>query len=93
MATYVSELLNPSASDTDLGNVPLGTVQQVDSRRGKLAAELLQRFESTSEKDASVWFNDIRSMGPFVPPRGGYELGVLVVRDLSKQYSIQTMAH
>ena len=93
MATYVSELLNPSASDTDLGNVPLGMVQQVDSRRDKLAADFLQRFESTSEKDASVWFNDIRSTDPFVPPRGGYELGVLVVRDLSKQYSIQTMAH
>ena len=93
MATYVSELLNPSASDTDLGNVPLGMVQQVDDRRDKLAAEFLNRFDSTSEKDASVWFNDINSKGPFVPPRGGYELGVLVVRDLSKQYSNQTMAH
>lgn len=93
MATYVSELLNPSASDTDLGNVPLGMVQQVDARRHSLAAEFLQRFDSASQKDASVWFNDIRSKDPVVPPRGGYELGVLVVRALAKQYSIQTMAH
>ena len=93
MATYVSELLNPAASDIDLGNVPLGMVQQVDHRRGQLAAEFLQRFASTSQKDASVWFNDIRSKDPVVPPRGGYQLGVLVVRDLSRRYSIQTMAH
>ncbi len=93
MATYVSELLNPGASDTDLGNVPLGMVQQVDDRRGKLAAAFLQRFDSTAEKDASVWFNDIRSKDRFVPPRGGYQLGVLVVRDLARQYPIQTMAH
>jgi hypothetical protein len=93
MATYVSELLNPSASDTDLGNVPLGMVQQVDSRRGELAAAFLQRFDSTSEKDATVWFNDIFSKDPLVPPRGGYQLGVWVVRELSKQDSIQTMAH
>jgi hypothetical protein len=93
MATYVSELLNPSANDTDLGNVPLGMVQQVDNRRGALAAGFLQRFESTAEKDATMWFNDIRSKDPLVPPRGGYELGVLVVRELSKQDSVQTMAH
>lgn len=93
MATYVSELLNPSASDTDLGNVPLGMVQQVDNRRDELAAAFLQRFESTSEKDATVWFNDIHSKDPLVPPRGGYQLGALVARELSKQDSIQTMAH
>jgi hypothetical protein len=86
-------LLNPDASDTDLGNLPLGMVQQVHSRRADLATEFLRRFESTSDKDASVWFNDIRSQDPLVPPRGGYELGVLVARELSKQYSLQTMAH
>lgn len=93
LATYVSEVLNPGASDTDLGNVPLGMVRQVDSRRAELATEFLRRFESTSEKDASVWFNDIRSQDPSVPPRGGYELGVLVVRELSKEYPLHTMAH
>lgn len=28
-----------------------------------------------------------------VPPRSGYRLGMLVARELSKKYSIQTMAH
>jgi len=28
-----------------------------------------------------------------VPPRAGYRLGMLVVRELTKQHSIQTLAH
>jgi hypothetical protein len=93
MATFVSERLNPSASELDLGQVPLGMVRQVDDRRGRLAADFLRRFESTAEKDATLYFNDINSKDAFVPARAGYELGALVVRDLSKQYPIQTMAH
>jgi hypothetical protein len=93
MAQYVSELLNPSASEIDLAHVPAGMVQQVDSRRGQLAADFLHRFESTEQKDVTVYFNDIDSKDALVPARGGYELGVLAVRDLSKQYSIQTIAH
>jgi len=93
MATFVSERLNPSASELDLGQVPLGMVRQVDDRRGRLAADFLHRFESTAEQDAKLYFNDIDSKDAFVPARAGYELGVLVVRDLSKQYSMQTMAH
>jgi hypothetical protein len=52
-----------------LSNVPAGMVQQVDARRGELAADFLQRFESTSEKDAMVYFNDIRSNDRLVPAR------------------------
>jgi hypothetical protein len=93
MATYVSELLNPSASAIDLAQVPLGMVRQVNGRRGQLATDFLRRFESTAEKDATLYFNDINSKDALVPARGGYQLGALVVRDLSKEYSIQTMAH
>jgi hypothetical protein len=93
MASYVSEQLNPSASDLDLSRVPLGMVREVDNRRGELAADFLRRFESTAEKDAMLYFNNIDSKDAFVPARAGYQLGVLVIRDLSKQYSIQTMAH
>jgi hypothetical protein len=82
-----------TASELDLSHVPLGMVRQVDTRRGPLAADFLHRFESTAEKDATLYFNDINSKDALVPARAGYELGVLVVRDLSKQYSIQTMAH
>jgi len=93
MASYAAELLNPSASDLDLSRVPLGMVRQVDDRRGQLAADFLHRFESTAEKDATLYFNDINSKDALVPARAGYELGVLVIRDLSKQYSLRTMAH
>jgi hypothetical protein len=93
MATYVSERLNPSASEVDLAQFPLGMVRQVDERRGKLAADFLRRFESTAEQDAKLYFNDINSKHALIPARAGYQLGVLVIRDLSKQYSIQTMAH
>jgi hypothetical protein len=93
MATYVSELLNPAASEIDLAQVPLGMVRQVNDRRRELAADFLQRFESTAEKDATLYFNDINSKDALVPARGGYQLGVLVIRELSKEHSIQTMAH
>jgi len=93
MAAYVSELLNPSASEIDLAQVPLGMVRQVNDRRGQLAADFLHRFESTAGKDATLYFNDVNSKDALVPARAGYQLGVLVIRELSKEYSIQTMAH
>jgi hypothetical protein len=93
MAQYVAEELNPGASDADLVRVPIGMVQKVDSRRQELAADFLKRFDSTAEADARVYFNDTNSKDPFVPARAGYQLGVLIVRELAKQHSIQTMAH
>jgi hypothetical protein len=92
LATYVAEELNPSASETDLGMVPLGMARKVDDRRAELAADFLRRFESTAEQDATVYFNDANSQDAFVPARAGYQLGVLVVRDLLKRESLQTMA-
>lgn len=93
MAMYVSRQLNPSASELDLGLVPLGMARQVDERRAEVAADFLRKFESTAEQDATLYFNSNESKDAVVPPRAGYQLGVLVVRDLSKQYSIQTLAH
>jgi hypothetical protein len=93
MATYVAEDLNPQASQIDLGMVPPGMVENVERERRKLAAEFLKHADSRADKDALVWFNDIDSKDPLVPPRAGYELGVLVARELSKRYSMQQMAH
>ena len=78
---------------SNLAQVPLGMVRQVNDRRGQLGADFLRRFESTAEKDAKLYFNDINSKDARVPARAGYQLGVLVIRELSKEYSIQTMAH
>jgi len=93
MAQYICEKLNPTASEVDLSHVPAGSVEKVDANRRELAADFLKKFNSTQEIDAKVWFNDIRSQDPVVPPRGGYELGVLVAKELAKRYSDQTMAH
>lgn len=93
LASYVEERLNPTASDADLSHVPVGMVQKVDAERRELAADFLKRFDSTKETDAKIYFNDIDSKDPFVPARGGYELGDLVVKELSKRFSVQTMAH
>jgi hypothetical protein len=93
MAVYVSEQLTPSAGELDLSMVPLGMVQQVDRRQSELAADFLKRFDSTAEKDATVYFNDDNSKDPFVPARAGYELGVLVARRLAAHYTLQAMAH
>lgn len=54
LAGYVSEQLNPSASERDLSMVPLGMVEQVNSRQSELARDFLKRFDSVSEKDATV---------------------------------------
>jgi hypothetical protein len=93
MAMYVAEQLNPSASELDLGQVPLGMVRKTDERRAELAGDFLRRFDSKAERDAAVYFNDSNSKDALVPARAGYELGVLVIRELSKQHSLQTMAH
>jgi hypothetical protein len=93
LAQYVAEYLNPTASEVDLSHVPAGMVQQVDTKRRELAADFLKKSDSTQETDAKVYFNDIRSQDPFVPPRAGYRLGTLVVRELAKNYPLQTMAH
>ena len=93
LAEYVEEQLNPNASEIDLSLVPAGMPHKVEERRGELAADFLNRFAATDTPDAKAWFNDIDSKDPVVPARAGYELGVLVVRELSKTYTIQTMAH
>jgi hypothetical protein len=92
MAMYVSKQLNPSASELDLGLVPLGMARQVNERRAAVAADFLRKFESTAEPDAALYFNSPEGKDAVVPPRAGYQLGVLVVQELSKQHSIQTLA-
>ena len=93
MAEFVAETLNPTASDADLSLVPIGMPRQVDARRKELAADFLEKFTATDDEDARKWFNDTNSKDPVVPARAGYELGVLVVQELAKRYSIQVMAH
>lgn len=93
MAQYVSEQLNPAASERDLSLVPIGMAQTVDRRQAELAADFLKRFDSTEESDATVYFNNSNSKDPFVPARAGYELGVLAIRELAKHDSIQVLAH
>ena len=93
MAQYVAAALSPGAGEADLGFVPIGLAERVDSIRQELAADFLKRFDSTAEDDAKVYFNDINSKDAFVPARAGYELGVLVVKELLKDRSIQTLAH
>ena len=93
MAEFVAEKLNPTASDADLSLVPIGMPQRVDARRKELAAGFLGVFTATDDEDAKKWFNDTNSKDRVVPARAGYELGVLVARELAKRYSIQVMAH
>jgi hypothetical protein len=93
LAQYVCEQLNPAASEIDLSLVPLGMAQTVDDRKAEIAADFLRRFDSTDENDSTVYFSISDHEDPLVPARAGYELGVLVVRELSKHNSIRTMAH
>src|SRR5262245_55590498 len=77
LAMYVSAQLNPSASELDLGLVPLGMAKEVDERRADVAADFLRKFESTNEKDAALYINSPERTDAIVPPRAGYRLGML----------------
>jgi hypothetical protein len=79
--------------EVDLSHLPAGMVQKVDARGQELAADFLKKFTSTQKVGAKVYFSHIRSQDPFVPPRAGYRLGTLVVRELAKRNSIPTMTH
>ena len=71
------------------GNGPAG---RCSTGRGS-AADFLRRFESTAGKDATLYFNDTNSKDAVVRRELAQDLGALVARELSKQYSLQTVAH
>jgi uncharacterized protein YjaZ len=93
LATYVSRKMNPSASNMDTLWIADPKINELDDRRSFLAADFIKRFASTSQRDASPYFLDERGTDPNIPPRAGYYLGLRVVEDLSRSYSLQQMAH
>ena len=56
----------------------------------KLAAEILQHFDSSSSKDYRRYFSASPQEG--IPRRSGYYIGYLVAKRLSKQYSLPQLA-
>jgi hypothetical protein len=92
MATYVSRRLNRSATNMDTLWISDANVRKMDNRKGKLAADFLAHFDSTSKTEASLYFLDDESKDSNVPARAGYWLGLRVAEQLGRQYPLRIIA-
>ncbi|WP_158821321.1 hypothetical protein [Granulicella sp. S156] len=93
MATYVSRRLNPTAPNMDALWIEDPQVKVLDDREQVIAADFLSHFDSTSQRDASLYFLDDQSKDTKIPARAGYYLGLRVAEQLGRHYSLQEMAH
>ncbi len=89
-ATFVSELLNPQSNSLAvlLNDAPLAAATPDTIRRA--AAALLDRLDSTREKDADRFFG--AGYEGSEPARIGYLLGLMVARGLKSRYSPAALA-
>jgi hypothetical protein len=90
LASYVSKVLNPKASDED---VVLATplIQQTEALMPKLVRELRENLDSTS-MDAVMNFLSGSPKRPDIPARCGYYIGMLVARELNRKHSLRELA-
>lgn len=92
LATYASGELNPGASLEAL-LLPRALVDAVDKDRARLAADLAAHLDESGTRAETLYFRTDDRTEP-VPPRAGYYLGLLAVRELAgKGYSLTDMAH
>jgi hypothetical protein len=91
LATYVSAVLNPKASESEILGRPKDLAQRACPLLPRVAREMLQNMDSTS---AEVYESFLlgRSARKDIPPRSGYYLGLLVARQLGENRSLQELA-
>lgn len=93
LATYVSQQLNPGASERELLlDFPAGMPART---RAMLPAALAQLETVLDSDDATTWgglFHTRTNDGTALPGRRGYYLGYLVAREAGKRRSIQELA-
>lgn len=92
LATFVAHRLNPGASTYELTWISPGEISRMDSQMGVMTRRFVRRLDSTSQADADAYFSD-SSRDEHVPARAGYYMGLEIARYLTRQYSMQTMAH
>jgi len=93
LATHVSQVLNPGASDSQLLlDFPSGMPART---RAVLPQALTQLRSVWTSDDGATWgglFHTRTDDGTGLPGRRGYYLGYLVAREAGKQFSIQQLA-
>lgn len=90
LATFVSQKLNPGASNAAvLASSDLANLSGDDVRR--LACFVDRRLDSQHAGDAALLF-DASQHPRGLPARGGYYIGYLVASDLGKTYSLADLA-
>lgn len=93
LAVYVSEQLNPGATDAQLGlAMPRPIRAEVDADRTTAVCAVRARLRSERREDyASMFFGQAGLDG--LPPRFGYYVGYLVAREAARTHSLQALAH
>jgi hypothetical protein len=94
LATYMSEVLTPNATAADALMLPRDLEQRAQPLTARMAAELLGGLDGTDEKLFSKYFTTgtgVERHG--IPPRAGYYVGYIVVRQLAGRYSLEQLAH
>lgn len=93
LAVYVSEQLNPGASDADLLlTSPAPIRAAVDANLVRAVCGIRARLDSTVQQEYASFFYGNASFED-LPPRAGYYLGYLAVKKAGKSYSLSELAH
>lgn len=93
LAVYVSERLNPGASDAQMGlTVPRPIRPEVDADRARAVCAVRARFDSEKPDDYAPLFYGASHL-PGLPPRFAYYVGYLVAREAARARSLQELAH
>lgn len=93
LAVYVSEQLNPGATDAQLGlMMPRPIRPEVDANLAAAVCAVRSRLGSDERDDYAPLFLGQASLEG-LPPRFGYYVGYLVAREAGRTRSLQELAH
>ncbi len=93
LAVYVSEQLNPGATDADLLLTSPGPIRAaVDANLAHAVCVIRARLDSTTEPDYASFFLGNSSFED-LPPRAGYYVGYLALKQAGKSHSLSALAH
>lgn len=93
LAVYVSEQLNPGATDAQMGlTMPRPIRPEVDANLSAAVCAVRQRLGSDDRDDYGALFLGQASLEG-LPPRVGYYVGYLVAREAGRTHSLQELGH
>jgi hypothetical protein len=93
LAVYVSQQLNPGATDSDLLLMsPRPIRAAVDANLNRAVCAIRARLDSTVQQDYAAFFFGNSSFED-LPPRAGYYIGYLAMKQLGASHSLSALAH